>query len=200
MSSPRSYKRSSSPKKERSPKRSRSSSPKKSKSPKKEKSPKKSQSPRRTRSPRPQSPYSKWQNEEIKRLDQSHARAAKATGTSNTAPCSPGQIRRVAYERNTRSGKLISVPSACVPSRTGGRPRSPVRIGPLERGTLRKHGYSVNESDAARHRALERAVEEYGPTTVERKLLAVSTLQKNTNPTYSATMRRDAEYVADMRM
>lgn len=82
---------------------------------------------------------------------------------------------------------------------SGGRSPSPVRIGPLDKGTLRKHGYSVNKSTFDRRKAIDSAIREYGATTVQRKLQAVSTLQKNTSPYNSAILKQDAEYASMKR-
>lgn len=68
-------------------------------------------------------------------------------------------------------------------------------IPPLQKGKLRDFGYSVKEPATQRHKALDKAVKEYGATSVARKLTAVATLQKNTNPKASSTFKKDEKYV-----
>lgn len=75
------------------------------------------------------------------------------------------------------------------------RSRSLVRIGPLRKGTLGKYGYKVRYSTQQRHDSLKRAALSEGYLPIFRKLIAVSTLQKNRNPAVSHAMRADAEWV-----
>ena len=68
-------------------------------------------------------------------------------------------------------------------------------IPPLKKGKLRDFGYSASETTTLRHKALDKAVKEYGATSVARKLTAVATLQKNTNPKASTIFKKDEKYV-----
>ena len=72
---------------------------------------------------------------------------------------------------------------------------SKVRIGPLRQGTLRRHGYSTKISAAKRHTALRKAVKQYSPLVVFRKLNAVAVLQKNKNPSTSRIFKSDSAWV-----
>lgn len=65
----------------------------------------------------------------------------------------------------------------------------------LKRGTLSKFGYSLYGSDSSRHRALDKAVKEYGPGTVIKKLNAVAVLNKNNHPAASNVYRFDIHYI-----
>jgi hypothetical protein len=71
----------------------------------------------------------------------------------------------------------------------------------LESGTLGEFGYSdiKNMSKKERRASLNRALESLKPLTVQRKLNAVSILQRNTNPKLSEIMREDMEWVRDKR-
>lgn len=83
---------------------------------------------------------------------------------------------------------------------------SPVRI-PLKRhDTLSRHGYggvSMSGVDqgvkrlsvSARREALVRAVRDYGPTYVIRKLNVLAIYTKNKDPTLSRTYRADMRFV-----
>lgn len=59
-----------------------------------------------------------------------------------------------------------------------GRPE--VRI-PVSKGKLSKFGYSTGKSYTVRHRALNKAVKEYGALNVHQKLNAQVILRKNAN-------------------
>ena len=71
------------------------------------------------------------------------------------------------------------------------------KIGPLNKGTLSNFGYHATLSTKKRHAALEHAVDEWGWHVVVKKLVAVSTLTKNTSPIKSATFKDDAHWVSD---
>lgn len=69
------------------------------------------------------------------------------------------------------------------------------QIPPLKKGKLSQFGYSTKEGVQSRHEALDKAIKQYGVTSVARKLTAVATLQKNTNPHASAIFKKDEHYV-----
>lgn len=109
--------------------------------------------------------------------------------------CPRGHIRRKAYTV-TRRGKQYHVKSACIK----GRGKSPSRKGPrvipkLRKGTLKKYGYSLDQSATARHTALRKAVKAYGASKVFKKLNAVMVLQKYTSPKNAAKFRADRNWV-----
>ena len=68
-------------------------------------------------------------------------------------------------------------------------------IGPLRKGTLRSFGYGSNNSASERHSALKKAVKSEGALSIFRKLNAVATLNKNTNPTLSKKFLADRNWV-----
>ena len=72
---------------------------------------------------------------------------------------------------------------------------SKVRIPIKHKGALSDFGYSSKLPSEERHKALKKAVKEYGHTDVARRLTAVSTLQKNTNPTASKKFKADEHWV-----
>lgn len=85
-----------------------------------------------------------------------------------------------------------------MPSRSRSRSRSKVRIPIHFSGVLGKYGYSdiKHKSTRARHSALAKAVKSLGPTDVIRRLNAIATLQKNTQPSLSRKMRSDQRWIS----
>jgi hypothetical protein len=72
-------------------------------------------------------------------------------------------------------------------------------IPPLSKGKLSQFGYSASKGAQSRHNALDKAIRQYGVTSVARKLTAVSTLQKHTNPPVSAIFKKDQQYVMSQK-
>jgi hypothetical protein len=131
--------------------------------------------------------------------------------------CPPGQIERKAYVRKyttavrekgftvrRASGTTYRIfPKAsssvvgpkCV--KNEGKPgKGPQRIGPLRKGELKRHGYSILESDdRRRHGALRRAIQSYGALGVYRKLDAVSKLMKSTHPDHAKKVAKDRNWL-----
>ena len=112
-----------------------------------------------------------------------------------------GMIKRVAYTRKTKSGKTIHVPAGMI--KNAGLPGKGYRgtdgpgIGELHSGDLTKFGYEnvANKTKDERHKALKKAVDEYGALDVMRKLVAVSTYSKHTAPPSSKVFKTDATWV-----
>jgi len=99
-----------------------------------------------------------------------------------------------------RKGKLfvvhpstlpVKVPAHCVRSRKA----LSARIGSLRKGDLLRFGYQYRLSDAKRHKALKKAMEHYGTTSVFHKLDAVAKLSVTSAPDASAIFSRDREWV-----
>jgi len=111
------------------------------------------------------------------------------------------------YERRGSpqySRRTINVRVKAAPFRKGyvaeredvGRPGiGPKLIPIIEKGSLSKHGYSTKKSEVARRRALKKAIKEYGALSVYRKLKAMQTLRKRTQPEAREVFASDAEYV-----
>ncbi len=132
--------------------------------------------------------------------------------------CPEGYILRKGYTRKYRSslahtgftvrrkGKLytvkptarsIHVPAGCIKDRglPGKGPKSGEGIGKLRKGDLIKYGYQYRLSDALRHRALKKAIKQYGLMSVYHKLDAVVKLSKRTAPNASNIFERDRNWV-----
>jgi hypothetical protein len=142
---------------------------------------------------------------------------------NRSKPCPPGQIRRTAYtrrystslrqrgytvrRRNGRSYRVypsasrMLVRSGCIKNRgrpgffKGGIRTMTRRIGPLKEGELKKHGYSSFNTTAKRHTSLRKAIKEFGPLGVYRKLNAVSKLGVRTMPSVAKTFKRNRNWV-----
>ena len=128
--------------------------------------------------------------------------------------CPPGMIERKEYARkystaiikqgfSTRKGKrfphkksLTLVNSKCVKD-VGLPGKGKQSIGPLRKGELSKHGYSMRETEENRHKALRKAIQEYGPLGVYRKLDAVAKLTERTIPEASKIYSKDRNWVKE---
>ena len=134
--------------------------------------------------------------------------------------CPKGYILRKGYTRKYRSsvaqsgftvrrkGKLytirpkmtsIHVPAGCIKDRglPGKGPASGEGFGKLRKGDLIKYGYQYRLSDALRHRALKKAINQYGAREVYHKLNAVAKLSKRTAPDASNIFSRDRSWVKE---
>lgn len=65
----------------------------------------------------------------------------------------------------------------------------------LKKGSLSQYGYSTHESAKSRRKALESAIDEYGPLSVLRKLNAVAILNKSQSPGSSRVFKNDMHWV-----
>jgi hypothetical protein len=126
--------------------------------------------------------------------------------------CPPGMIERKEYARKyttavlkkgftTKKGKrfphktnLTHVGPACVKD-LGLPGKGKQSIGPLRKGELSKHGYSMRETEEIRHRALRKSIEEYGALGVYRKLDAVAKLTERTIPDASKIYSNDRNWI-----
>ena len=97
------------------------------------------------------------------------------------------------------STQSIHVPAGCIKDRglPGKGPASGKGFAKLRKGELIKYGYQYRLSDALRHRALKKAIEQYGATTVFHKLDAVAKLSKRTAPNASDIFSRDRNWVRE---
>jgi hypothetical protein len=138
----------------------------------------------------------------------------------NKNNCPKGYVMRKGYTRKyreslatsgftvRRKGKLytvrpkkntIYVPPACIKNRglPGKGPLEGDGIGKLRKGDLIKYGYQYRLSDALRHKALKKAINQYGALTVYRKLDAVGKLSVRTAPDASDIFLKDRNWVRE---
>jgi hypothetical protein len=69
------------------------------------------------------------------------------------------------------------------------------RLFVLKKGLLTKHGYHADLAEPARHEALQRALGEFTPLSLYRKLIAVYVLNKNRDKKRAQIFRSDANWV-----
>lgn len=153
-------------------------------------------------------------------VTQKAARRLKAAGLTNKTinvrkACPPGKILRKAYVRRFRTNirergytvkrgsqlyraypkkSTTVVQAACVKD-VGLPGKGPQEIGPMRKGELLKHGYSYRKNDISRHEALRKAVKEFGPLGVYRKLDAVAKLSVRAAPKASVIFKKDRDWV-----
>ena len=68
-------------------------------------------------------------------------------------------------------------------------------FGYLHKGELKRHGYVYDVDRQERHTALKRAVKEFGPLSVYRKLDVVAKLSKRTVPDAAHVFKADREWI-----
>ena len=112
--------------------------------------------------------------------------------------CKNKSISRKSYSYVRKStGKQVKVKATCVKSRAlrsrGIKPK--IVVPALKKGKLSKYGYAANSENDARHKALRKALKEYGYAGVIKKLNAVKILSRNTNPRVSSIYASDIEYL-----
>ena len=112
-----------------------------------------------------------------------------------------GTIVRKAYTRKayTRSDgthvKATHVAATRIKDR--GAPGKGPKVIPaesLKKNKLSAFGYSVSKSSDERKSAIRKAAREYGTLSTFRKLNALHTLNKRTNPTAYARLTKDVDY------
>ena len=69
------------------------------------------------------------------------------------------------------------------------------RLFVLKKGLLTRHGYHADLAETARHEALRRALGEFTPLSLYRKLNAVYVLNKNRDKKRAQIFRSDANWV-----
>ncbi len=119
-----------------------------------------------------------------------------------TPECKKGQVVREGYfksgsKKGYRYGTWVA--PTCITAtgnakKTGKKGSKLFRV---NKGTLSQFGYTniKQMSKKERRDSLKKAISTIDPLTVRRKLIAVSTLQKNTNPKLSQMLKDDSEWV-----
>jgi hypothetical protein len=136
----------------------------------------------------------------LSREKREHTLARKKFGTPE---CASGEIVKEGYHKKasskSKNQKKTWVAPTCIEAKgsskkTGSKGKKLFR---LEKGTLSQFGYhDVKKlSQKERRKALSRAITEMKPLSVRRKLIAVSTLQKNTDKKMSKIFKDDAEWI-----
>lgn len=113
--------------------------------------------------------------------------------------CPKGQIVKEGYKKQSKNGKSTWIAPTCIKSNTVLK-REPLFY--VEPDRLSKYGYSAIEhkTDTARHTAINKALRAgEKPLSVSRRLNAIATLTKNTNPKLSAIFKKDSEWIKTTR-
>jgi Family of unknown function (DUF5771) len=111
--------------------------------------------------------------------------------------CPKGSISRRSYNYKRKStGKRVKVRSSCVKSK--GRRSRGLRVNrvlpSLKKGSLTKYGYHLSDSKDERHKALKKAFDAYGYSTLIKKLNAVRLYNKSKPSVYNK-YTQDMNYV-----
>jgi hypothetical protein len=113
-----------------------------------------------------------------------------------TPICKQGEIIKEGFHRTSKSGKKTWISPTCIPDiGRVGKSKQTIYIEP---DRLSKYGYNDIEmrSDLARHKSLLKAIREgEKPLSVRRRLVALSTLSRNTNPNLSRRFKEDSEWL-----
>ena len=133
-----------------------------------------------------------WREETEKKVKKSRTIAKRVH--NHKIKCPEGQILKEGYVRNgytRKNGTKVAqkvVKPTCIKKRGAKQkyvpPPGKKGIPPLKSGELSKHGYSKVKTltESQRRKALKSAVAEYGASMVLKKINALKTLQKRTNP------------------
>jgi hypothetical protein len=137
----------------------------------------------------------------MSREKREHTIARKKFGTPK---CKKGEIIKEGYHKKASSrNKGMWVALTCIKARGSSKKRGTKgkKLFRLEKGTLSKYGYhNIKKlSKKERRQSLKKAVSDMKPLSVMRKLIAVSTLQKNTDPKMSKIFREDADWVRNTK-
>ncbi len=121
------------------------------------------------------------------------------------AGCESGSITRKSYNRKSYTRKNgvhvrgTHVGSRCIKNQGAPGKWTAVHhtrgIGKLRKGRLGAVGYSSKLPVAARHSAINRAIQRYGALPTYRMLNAIYVYSKRTNPRLSAMYKADRDFV-----
>ena len=124
-------------------------------------------------------------------------KAAKITGTEKLK-CPAGKIKRNAFMRKSKSGKIEAVGAKCV-TNTGKPGKAKRTILLAKKGLLERYGYNniKNLNKNQREDSLRKAVQAYGYVEVIRRLNAIANLLTRTSPEVSNKIRMDQKMVSN---
>lgn len=113
------------------------------------------------------------------------------------SPCTKGEIERVGYSYDKKSGTHVQVGSTCVPDK--GKPGKGPKLIPIpkeDQGLLTKYGYSLKDSHEKRIKALKQANKNVDELKVLRHVNALRTLQKS-NERYYNKLNKDFKWLQE---
>jgi len=136
-----------------------------------------------------------------------HKTAMKKFSNEVPKKCPPGQILREgfkkgSYKSHSKKGKEINISGSwtkpeCIPSVTGKSTKGPKLITIIEKDVLGKYGYlNVKTlSKGKRYSALRNAIKSIKPLSVYRRIVALSTLNKNKDQELYDILKNDADWI-----
>ncbi len=143
----------------------------------------------------------------LEKKEKMHKAAMKRFSKEVPKKCPPGQIlregfKKESYKSHSKKGKEINVIGSwtkpeCIPSVTGKSTKGPKLITIIEKDVLGKYGYLniKNLSKGDRHAALRNALKVIKPLSVYRRIIALSTLNKNKDSELYEILKSDADWI-----
>jgi hypothetical protein len=100
--------------------------------------------------------------------------------------CKKGEIKRVGYSYNRKTGSHVSVKSSCIKDqgRKGKGPKL-ITMPEYDIGLLSNYGYSLSDSHETRVKALKKALKENSELKILRHINALRTLHKSSEKYYN---------------
>jgi hypothetical protein len=143
----------------------------------------------------------------LEKKEKMHKAAMKRFSKEVPQKCPPGQIlregfKKESYKSHSKKGKVINVTGSwtkpeCIPSVTGKSSKGPKLITIIEKDVLGKYGYSNVKtlSKGERYTALRNALKVIKPLSVYRRIIALSTLNKNKDSELYEILKSDANWI-----
>ena len=127
--------------------------------------------------------------------------------TYRTNACPKGYELKEGYDRKsytTKKGTKVPkthIGATCIKERgLPGKVLDEYKVITISnKNKLSEHGYSIKKSENTRYRALLKAIEDYGYLSVLRKLVALRTLTRNSNPEQSQIHNIDIKKLQEWR-
>jgi hypothetical protein len=113
------------------------------------------------------------------------------------SPCGKGEIERIRYEYDKKSGTHVKVGKTCVEDK--GKPgKGPklILMPKEDEGLLTKYGYSLKDSYEKRIKSLKKAYANENELKVLRHVNALRTLQKS-NERYYNKLNKDLKWLQE---
>lgn len=141
-----------------------------------------------------------YRKKTVKRVVKKSAKKSRAPVSTRVGSCKRGYILRKSYSYTKKSGTRVKVKASCIKEK--GR-KGPTRGGSVKRrvikishpGSLKDLGYHLSDSTTLRDAALKKILKKYGFASSIRKLNAIATLFKTTEPRYHAKLQRDMNHI-----
>ena len=130
-----------------------------------------------------------------------YKKASKKFPEESKEKCKKGYIKREGYKvekkSNDENNKEYQVAPKCIKSQVNRSTKGEKEIVILEKDVLKKFGYSdlKNKTFLERKKALKKALLKIKPLSVYRRIIALSTLNKNKNPLLYKKLQEDKNWL-----